>query len=248
MQTLGIYIPTWNRPHLLNRLLESIEPQLTPQLQVFVSVNKSEATYTLPKWVQSRHTRINIGGDPNIITGPTMLYTDYAWVIGDDEQMQPNAIALTLDAIQNKPGLIIQPSVNHPLHMPYGQTFSTYGEFCQQIMTRKIGWLIAAHTLISSTVFRRTAYDVALALQKMDSRYGFHYGMLTNLFNEPVHFLPEPTMLYGKEASIFLHDQKTIDEHMAAYPQVIYDIFDWIEANTGVHIPRNMWKHGFDTY
>lgn len=215
---------------------------------MFVSVNHGQETYHLPDWVKYRRTRINVGGDANIIPGPTLVSGEYVWVVGDDEQMEPDAVALTLEAIRDKPGMIIQPSVMHQQMMPWGQTFASYGDFCREIMDAKIGWLIAAQTLISATTFRQSAYDVGLAVQKIDTRYGFHYGMLTNLFDEPVHFLPKPTMLYGNEASIFQHSPEQIAEHMAAYPQVIYDIFDWIEHNTGVHIPRQMFKRGFDVY
>lgn len=248
MKTLGIYIPTWNRPHLLDRLLASIEPQLTPEIRVFVSVNKSDAVYNLPDWVVHRETRINIGADANIITGPTLMDTDYIWVIGDDDQLGTNAIRHTLAALDANPGLVIHPSVNHPNRMPYGRTFSNYGEFCVDLMNRGIGWIIAAHTLISSNTFIRASYDPSLALQKIDSRYGFHYGMLANLFNQPVHVLPEPTMLYGSQASVYQQTQAQINEHMAAYPKVIHDIFDWIHTHTGTRIPYSMYKHGFDVY
>lgn len=221
---------------------------MTSDVEVFVSINPGKETYNLPDWVKSRRLRINIGGDANIITGPTLVTGEYCWVIGDDEQMEPDAIAVTLEAVQRQPGLIIQPSIMHQMYMPWGSTFDTYGAFCSYVMEKKIGWLIAAHTLISSTVFRRDAYDVAYALQRIDSRYGFHYGMLVNLTKWPVYFLPKATMLYGKTASIFQHDEATIAEHMAAYPTVIYDIFEWIETKTGVHIPQAMWRYGFDRY
>lgn len=248
MAKLGIYIPTWNRPHLLTRLLATIEPQLTNNVQVFVSINKSDAVYKLPDWVQHRETRINIGADPNIITGPTLLDTDYIWVIGDDDQLQPDAIQLTLEAIDNKPGLIIHPSTNHPHNVPYGQTFPNYPQFCTELMNRGIGWTIAAHTLISCNTFHRTSYDPIIAIQKIDSRYGFHYGMLNNLFDQPVHVMPKPTMLYGSEASVYQQTPAQIAEHMNAYPKVIHDIFDWIHAKTGTEIPHSMYKHGFDVY
>lgn len=248
MKTLGIYIPTWNRQNLLDRLLGTIEPQLSPRVEVFVSINKSDAEYHLPDWVRSRHTRINIGADANICPGPTLLNTDYAWVIGDDEQLQPHAIQHTLRAIDSEAGLILHPSVRHTDNMPWGMTFANYGEYVSHIIKSGAGWLIAAQTIISASTFLRTKYDVSLAVQKLDTRYGFHYGMLNNLFNEPVHFLAEPTMLYGSEASVYLEPKEAIDQHMSAYPGVIHDIFDWVSERIGAPIPHELYTHGFDVH
>lgn len=245
MVTLSIYIPTWNRPHLLDRLLQSIEPQLTPDVEVFVSVNKSPATYHLPKWVKSRATHINIGGDANIITGPTLVNGEYVWVIGDDDHLLPGAINATMRAIEQNPALIIHPDGKFDLGVRNGETFATYTDFCEAVISAGRARTISAHTLISSNTFTRNTYDPVLALQKIDSRYGFHYGMLTNILRSKVVIADQPTMVYGHEASIFQHSKEMIDEHMNAYPQVMYDIYDWITVSTGYPIPYDAWGRGF---
>lgn len=245
MPLLSIYIPTWNRPHLLDRLLCSIEPQLIDELDVFVSINKSDVDYKLPPWVSFRTTRINIGGDANIITGPTLVTGKYVWVIGDDEQLLPGAIDTTLKCIQENPGLIIHPDSHFNLGVELGNTYATYIEFCEEMLRVGNPKTITAHTLISSNTFQRNKYDVSLATQKLDSRYGFHYAMLSNLFFLPVKIADCPTMIYGNEASIFQHDQATIKEHMDSYPKIVYDIFDWVFASTGYPIPYDAYGKGF---
>lgn len=219
---------------------------MSPRVKVFVSINKSDSHYNLPDWVKYRETRINIGADANICPGPTLLGTDYAWVVGDDEQLEPDAVQRTLDAIDSAPGLILHPSVRHTENMPWGMTFANYGEYISYIIGTGAGWLIAAQTLISASTFVRSKYDVALAVQKLDTRYGFHYGMLNNLFSEPVHFLGQPTMLYGSEASVYMEPKQAIDQHMSAYPKVIHDIFDWVSDRTGIPVPHGLYTHGFD--
>jgi glycosyltransferase involved in cell wall biosynthesis len=242
---LSIYIPTWNRQHLLDKLLASIEPQLTDDVDVFVSVNKGDTSYSLPEWVQSRETRINVGGDANIIAGPTLVTGEYVWVIGDDDYLLPGAIAEVLKLIERKPGLIIHPDGKFEFGVPYGSWFPNYPAFCDAVISKNRATVLAAHTLISSNTFVRQNYDAGIAIQKIDSRYGFHYGMLANLMTQPVAIPSRPTMGYGKEASIFLHDKSVIAGHMAAYPKVIHDIFDWITATTGYPIPYEAWGRGF---
>jgi hypothetical protein len=245
MGLLSIYIPTWNRQHLLDRLLASIEPQLTDEVDVFVSVNKGPEPYVLPDWIKSRETRINVGGDANIIAGPTLVWGKYVWVIGDDEQLLPGAIDTTLKALKENPGLVIHPDGKFDLGAKPGETFPNYVAFCERVIKANRPTTITAHTLISSNTFLRQSYEPGIAIQKIDSRYGFHYGMLANLFQQPVKIADKPTMIYGKEASIFQHDESAIAEHMAAYPKVMYDLFDWITATTGYPIPYEAWGRGF---
>lgn len=242
---LSIYIPTWRRPHLLDRLLQSIEPQLHPELDVFVSINKSDVEYKLPTWVNSRHTRINVGGDANIIAGPSTATGEYVWVIGDDDYLLPNAIKTTLKAIAQHPGLIIHPDGKYSLGVPNGTIFPNYPAFCEAVIKANRPTTISAHTLISSNTFIRDRFDSGLAIQKIDSRYGFQYGMLTNLWQLPVKIADRPTMVYDHDASIFLMSKEAVDEHMAAYPQVMYDLYDWITAITGYPVPHDCWGRGF---
>lgn len=230
---------------MLNRLLESIEPQMVPEVDVFVSVNKSDVPYSLPSWVQSRHTRINVGGDANIIAGPSIVSGEYVWVIGDDDHLLPGAIQTTLRAINQNPGMIIHPDGRYKLGVPNGSFFPNYVEFCKAIFAVGRYSTISAQTLISSTTFVRSKFDSGLAIQKIDSRYGFHYGLLTNLFDAPVKIADQPTMVYDHDASIFLHSQEVIDEHMAAYPHVMYEMYAWMSKRMNYKIPKKCWGRGF---
>lgn len=245
MPRLSIYIPTWDRPQYLMRLLKSIEPQLTDQVDVFVSINHGTSQYDLPDWVTHRRTAYNIGGDANIISGPTLVTGDYVWVIGDDDQLLPYTIKTTLTALNSNPGLIIHQDGRFDTGLRYGSVYPTYGELCRNLLGRGNPQLICAHTLISSNTFRRDTFDTILALHKIDTRYGFHYGMLNNLFSEPVKLLDKPTMKYDNKASILQHPQHDIELHMAAYPQIIHDIYQWIASRTGVEIPLNPNTRGF---
>lgn len=245
MGVLSIYIPTWSRPHLLDRLLQSIEPQLVSGVDVFVSVNKSDVPYSLPSWVQSRHTRINVGGDANIIAGPSLVSGEYVWVIGDDDHLLPGAIETTLRAIESKPGIIIHPDGKYKLGVPDGAVFPNYAAFCKAVIEARRPRTVSAHTLISSNTFIRSNFDSGLAIQKIDTRYGFHYGMLTNMFDMPIKIADQPTMAYDHNASIFMMPQEAIDEHMAAYPHVMYDMYDWITERTGYKVPYTCWGKGF---
>lgn len=188
---------------------------------------------------------MNIGGDANIITGPTLVHGDYVWVIGDDDMLLPDAINLTLAALDTNPGLIIHGDGIFDMKLPAGTTYPNYTEFTRHVLGEGNIVLLCAHTLISSNTFLRSAYNTNLAIQKIDTRYGFHYGMLDNIFDKPVALLTQPTMKYDHQASIFQTSPEQIAEHMAAYPQVIYDIFDWISQRTGLEIPRAAWGTGF---
>jgi glycosyltransferase involved in cell wall biosynthesis len=244
-KTLSIYIPTWERQELLNNLLASIEPQMTDEVEVFVSVNKSSQPYVLPDWVKYRENLYNVGGDANIAMCQVSTTGRYLWVIGDDEVLTEDAISTTLAAIRTEPGLIFQVPKSDNWRIPMGVTYPNYKAFCEHLLATRKGWIIPAHSLISTNTFPRDAWSADSCLSHFDTRYGFHYGMLQNLFDKPVHVVAKPTVIVGHHPSIFQADSEAIATHMSLYPRIVYDFLDFITEHTGVQIPRAVFNGGF---
>jgi glycosyltransferase involved in cell wall biosynthesis len=249
---LSIYIPSWNRAGYFNRLIQSIQHQITPDVEVVASLNPPNDGYDLPDWVRVVRQRINIGGRANISLGPLLCRGEYIWVIGDDDLALNNGIQSVLRALQHDPGIAVMWDGEYPLGVPAGSSFRSYRQFGDTVYGAGRGYTLSALTLISSTVFRREQFDLALSMVKMDTLYGQHYGMLQNLWNEPVTVVDQGTFraaMSSESASILRSSADEVAQHMASYPQVMIDLLKWLNNTMGSYYEFNKFWYpgcGFD--
>jgi glycosyltransferase involved in cell wall biosynthesis len=109
---LTIAIPTFNRELYLMELLESLLPQLaglaTDLVELIVSDNCSEdLTASMVVSFQDRglpcrliRNETNLGADGNFLQCLNLAQGQYVWVLGDDDLVEPGAIATLLDLLQ----------------------------------------------------------------------------------------------------------------------------------------------------
>ena len=111
MTVITIAIPTFDRNEILQTTLPGILRQLTPECELLILDNHSE--YSVEETVapliadfSSQNIRIvrnpiNIGGAANLLRCFELCNTEWMWLLGDDDIISPDAIALILRAIQN---------------------------------------------------------------------------------------------------------------------------------------------------
>jgi glycosyltransferase involved in cell wall biosynthesis len=111
--TLSICIPTYNRSRYLAELLDSIVSQGFPEIEVIVGDdtspdNTAEVVETyrakLPN-LKYKRNETNIGLDLNFLQVIADATSDYAWLMGDDDRLEPGAIAKVLAALKAWPGI-----------------------------------------------------------------------------------------------------------------------------------------------
>lgn len=245
---LSIYIPSWNRSNHFNNLIQSIAGQITPQVEVVASLNPPNLNYYLPEWVKVVQQQFNIGGRTNISLGPVLCAGEYIWMIGDDDLVLPGGIQAVLEAIRNKPGIIVMSDGHYQLGAELGKTYATYRDFGDTVYGNGRGHTLSAITLMSATVFRREGFNLETCLIKTDTMYGQHYGMLENLWREPVSIVNQPTFrsaIAGQSASIFQAPPEEIHAHMSRYPAVMNELCEWINELTGSsYEPQHFWYPG----
>jgi glycosyltransferase involved in cell wall biosynthesis len=245
---LSIYIPSWNRARHFNSLIQSIEHQVTPDVEVVASLNPPNDNYNLPDWLRVVYQRINIGGRTNISLGPLLCTGEYIWIIGDDEVVLHGGIQAVLESTQGNPGIIIMSDGEYPIGVPGGSSYSSYRSFGDHVYGNGRGFTLSALTLVSSTAFRREGFDLATSLIKTDTMYGQHYGMLSGLWQEPVCVVRQPTFraaIASHSASIFQAPQDVIQEHMGSYPRVMIDLMNWMNDLMGsTYQIENFWYPG----
>jgi abequosyltransferase len=113
LPSLAICIPTYNRAELLAELLESIIAQGNADLEVVVSDDASpEDPSAVVESFRSRIPRlryirqpVNIGLDRNFLAVVEAAESDYIWLMGDDDVLEPGSAKRVLDALEAWPGV-----------------------------------------------------------------------------------------------------------------------------------------------
>lgn len=111
MILLTIAIPTFNRPDRIRNTVSRLLPQLNSQVKVLVLDNCSPVNVkeylqqqigsdVLNKVEVIRH-RVNIGGDANFQRCFELCDTPYIWMLGDDDMVREDAVALILEELNN---------------------------------------------------------------------------------------------------------------------------------------------------
>jgi glycosyltransferase involved in cell wall biosynthesis len=99
---LTIAIPTYNRNAILARTVEALRLQVTPRCRLVIVDNSSdlpvaESLGALAESVngcdvQVVRNRTNVGANANILRCFELCETEWLWVLGDDDTVQPDAI------------------------------------------------------------------------------------------------------------------------------------------------------------
>ncbi len=113
---LGICIPTYNREILLMNNLHSLIPQFMQfNLPIYISDNCSEDNTNkrveelikLYPHVYLKRNNSNLGMYLNIISAIKMAKTEYIWLMGDDDEIQENAVSVILEYLKEKPDFLV---------------------------------------------------------------------------------------------------------------------------------------------
>jgi glycosyltransferase involved in cell wall biosynthesis len=106
---LTIAIPTYNRNETLKNTIQHLLPQITPDCRLVISDNHSpvpiEETLApvLSQYpnvdLQIIRNRFNIGAAANILRCFEYCYSDWLWILGDDDIVLPDAVNTVFNTI-----------------------------------------------------------------------------------------------------------------------------------------------------
>lgn len=248
VSTLGIWIPTWNRAQHFQQLIASLEPQ-HHNVTVMAGLNPPCDDYIIPEWCQPVYNETNIGQARNILQGITALDTDYLWMIGDDDELQPGAIEEIEEHLTLKPGMIICTDGKFD-HGPTGY-FETWPDWMDACLAQGREVMLTAQTFMTSTVFRRSGVDIEAATAEIDSRYGHHFGILKGLMWEPVTVTRKPVFIAGsaQNSSIYQESAEYLDSHGNITSDALRRLIAFASELSGREYPPTSYISGvgFDT-
>ena len=105
---LGICIPTYKRPDQLRLCVRSLIASAAPHnVPIFIADDSADSTNTAliaelqalyPHIVYEKNA-VNLGIDGNIIHSVDICDCDYAWLIGEDDRMLPEAVPAALETL-----------------------------------------------------------------------------------------------------------------------------------------------------
>ncbi len=110
---LSICIPTRNRAAYLRELLESIAAQITPEVEVVLCDDGStddtgaviESFHSLLPQISAHRVDPPLRYDRNLLHVVSKARGKFCWLFGDDDRLEPGAIAAVLQALNVEPEL-----------------------------------------------------------------------------------------------------------------------------------------------
>jgi abequosyltransferase len=112
---LSICIATFNRGNFISATLESIVPQLTPEVELLILDGaSSDHTETIVGKYVSRHSGIryfreemNSGIDRDYDKAVTYARGGYVWLMTDDDLLKPHAVERVMASLVDTPDLVL---------------------------------------------------------------------------------------------------------------------------------------------
>jgi len=196
---LSIYIPAYKRPEL-GRLLESLAPQIDERVEVIISDDDPagsgyghviEHLADTAARVHYSRRRKNLGPDANILRGLEVGTAPWIWLMGDDDWALPGAIENIITWVDDiaAPDRVILLSEDSP------KTVAGLSGSLPELAALDPSLPIAA-TLISANVVRRSALNLSLGNEKLDTMYAHSWA---NTTCRNVYVIPEPCIGVGTD-------------------------------------------------
>jgi len=170
---LTVAIPTFDRNEILKANLAKLIPQMTTECAILILDNHSPTpvTDTLTDLI-ARHPNVrvdivrhpvNIGGNANIVRCFESCITKWMWLLGDDDDVAPNAITTVLRDIHSTPDCLC---INYRSQLgPRKMELNTTGK---DDFIRRVDY-IHNFVFISANVYNS-------AVIREQSHIGYHYA------------------------------------------------------------------------
>jgi glycosyltransferase involved in cell wall biosynthesis len=181
MSLLTIYVPTFDRPNELDRLLASIP--YSEGVTVIVADDSGTRRFentAVGQGVSYVSRAYNQGRDVNLLMAVAECRSEWLWVIGDDDWLLEGALGAVLEEIaRDRADRIITYSTASEHRIPTdlrGEVLRD-AEVIDRLRPADPSLLIAT-TLCSANVFRTSTLDLAEGARHFDTYYAYAWASL----------------------------------------------------------------------
>lgn len=205
---LGISIPAYKRPELLLECLRSIVLSAGKNnVPIFISDDSTDDT-NIPvirevqveyPWIIHHRNSQNLGIDRNIAKAVDICTCKYAWLMGEDDRLLPEALSKVLDALNSSQGIpflfVNYASVDKGMHIILKDRAIPVQEDCimpAPDFLRRFGW---AAGFLGACVIRKEYWE-GLDREQYYGTFFAHIGTIFQfLAGHEVYVLADPVTL-----------------------------------------------------
>lgn len=218
-----VVVPTYRRPGLLSRCLESLRVQTYPHFTVFVCDNSPdrEAARVVAQLNDARfeyHPRpTNLGIFANAMTGFRAANTDYVMEVDDDDQLYPRGIEMLLEPFIKNPDVVLTFGEldvvdvhGRVLVGPERRLFIPDRRDLREGVYAPFTALAArGHIFVMASMIRKDAVDFERIPVEVGTAYDRFIGLAAARAGHPAYFVDKPVAIYQihAEADGYLQSQ-----------------------------------------
>lgn len=249
---LSICIATYNRAGFIGQTLESILPQLVPEVELLVvdgaSTDNTESTIDSYRQRHSalRYIRepVNSGVDADFDKAVTYARGNYCWLMTDDDLLVPGAVDRVLIELVKKPDLIVvdaEVRTNDFKHrLEYSRMSLSEDQYFQRVDDAVMRVAGNALSFIGSVVIRRQRW----LERDRKSYYGSLFIHVGVIFQQPplsgVSVLCKPLVQirYGNA----MWTPRSFEIWMFIWPRLIWGLPGFDDTAKGAVCEKEPWR------
>jgi hypothetical protein len=198
-EVLSVSIPTFNRALDVIARIEELEAQLNESTALHIYDNNStgvevsliEARISnsiAQKYIFLHKNRVNIGADANILRCIEDTPSNWVWILGDDDQIAPNAICDLLKLIRGLPSDVAAIKCSSECGAVDGEFFLDASNKLNNIQHD----FLANFLFISSTIVKRDKVQSLIGEYSAIPSMCSHLVLMLNMINSGYRILFTP--------------------------------------------------------
>lgn len=214
MAEMCLYVPAYERPHTLARLLGSIPDD--PRVRIVVSDDSphhtSRPVCDAYPYVEYSARNYRCDRDANVLRGLAVSQETWTWIVGDDDYLLPGALDKVFDFLDDDTDRLILHSKPSARLMPANILGKHLTDHNAIEAVRNDPSMLIATTLCTTNIYRTSKLNLAEGMRHFDTYYSLGWATLDC---HRWHIAPDPLIGVGTEPT------PTITDHLRHWQDLL---------------------------